>query len=336
MKYLVLIVILVFNCVTGFSQAVVYTCPMHPEVQLAKPGDCPKCVMTLVKMEPKKPVTESEQKIKKDPVINVSKHSKKSKETYACPMHPEVQSDKPGKCSKCGMNLVKQEAEKNEPSKKEIKTKPTKKLTKSNSTIKENSAEVFTCPMHPEVQSTKPGKCPKCGMDLVKKVEAKISHTNEPQINSELNKPHTTDQGKEIAATKYTCAMHPEILSDKPGTCPKCGMVLIKKQDNQHHNHEAISDSTAAKQDERSIKKRNINLLPGKKITYHLYVTDTMVNFTGKRKHAFAVNGSIPAPTLEFTEGDTAEIFLHNKLNLFFIIIIFLFFLFFQHTILSL
>jgi len=26
---------------------------------------------------------------------------------------------------------------------------------------------VYTCPMHPEVHSDKPGKCPKCGMDLV-------------------------------------------------------------------------------------------------------------------------------------------------------------------------
>ncbi len=25
----------------------------------------------------------------------------------------------------------------------------------------------FTCPMHPEVQSSTPGRCPKCGMDLV-------------------------------------------------------------------------------------------------------------------------------------------------------------------------
>jgi hypothetical protein len=25
---------------------------------------------------------------------------------YSCPMHPEVQSDTPGKCSKCGMDLV--------------------------------------------------------------------------------------------------------------------------------------------------------------------------------------------------------------------------------------
>ena len=27
----------------------------------------------------------------------------------------------------------------------------------------------YTCPMHPEVISNKPGKCPKCGMDLVQK-----------------------------------------------------------------------------------------------------------------------------------------------------------------------
>lgn len=30
------------------------------------------------------------------------------KAAYSCPMHPEVTSDKPGKCSKCGMDLVKQ------------------------------------------------------------------------------------------------------------------------------------------------------------------------------------------------------------------------------------
>lgn len=32
---------------------------------------------------------------------------------------------------------------------------------------------VYTCPMDPEITSTKPGKCPKCGMDLVKKPENK-------------------------------------------------------------------------------------------------------------------------------------------------------------------
>jgi len=27
-------------------------------------------------------------------------------------------------------------------------------------------------------------------------------------------------------ASEYTCPMHPEIISDKPGQCPKCGMDL--------------------------------------------------------------------------------------------------------------
>lgn len=31
-------------------------------------------------------------------------------------------------------------------------------------------------------------------------------------------------------ATVYTCSMHPEVTSDKPGKCPKCGMDLIKKK----------------------------------------------------------------------------------------------------------
>jgi hypothetical protein len=32
------------------------------------------------------------------------------------------------------------------------------------------------------------------------------------------------------AATKYTCSMHPEVVQDKPGDCPKCGMKLTEKK----------------------------------------------------------------------------------------------------------
>lgn len=52
-----------------------------------------------------------------------------------------------------------------------------------------------------------------------------------------------------------------------------------------------------------------------KTVHYDLYIKDTIVNFTGTPKRAIAVNGQIPMPTLTFTEGDTAEIVVHNELN---------------------
>lgn len=42
---------------------------------------------------------------------------------------------------------------------------------KSGANKTEEIAEVYTCPMHPEVQSEEPGECPQCGMALVKENE---------------------------------------------------------------------------------------------------------------------------------------------------------------------
>lgn len=52
-----------------------------------------------------------------------------------------------------------------------------------------------------------------------------------------------------------------------------------------------------------------------KVVRYELTIKDTIVNFAGKEKRAIATNGQIPMPTLEFTEGDTAEIVVHNLLK---------------------
>lgn len=53
----------------------------------------------------------------------------------------------------------------------------------------------------------------------------------------------------------------------------------------------------------------------GKTVRYDLNIGDTTVNYSGKTRKAMAVNGSIPMPTLYFTEGDTAEIYVHNHLK---------------------
>lgn len=40
---------------------------------------------------------------------------------------------------------------------------------------------------------------------------------------------HRNSKSKENMETaSYTCPMHPEVKSDKPGNCPKCGMALEK------------------------------------------------------------------------------------------------------------
>ncbi len=54
-------------------------------------------------------------------------------------------------------------------------------------------------------------------------------------------------------------------------------------------------------------------LLAQKIVRYDLFVSDTLVNYTGKKAHALAINGSIPGPMLTFTEGDTALIYVHNQ-----------------------
>lgn len=82
-------------------------------------------------------------------------HSKKEKNkeqngngVFYCPMHCEGDKtyDEPGDCPVCGMDLVEE-----------------------HNMSSGSSSDIYTCPMHPEVEQKGPGSCPKCGMDLVPK-----------------------------------------------------------------------------------------------------------------------------------------------------------------------
>ena len=50
-------------------------------------------------------------------------------------------------------------------------------------------------------------------------------------------------------------------------------------------------------------------------VIYRLTVDYKTVNFTGKNRKAMVVNGSLPAPTLFFKEGEKAVVYVTNKMN---------------------
>jgi len=76
-----------------------------------------------------------------------------------------------------------------------------------------SGAEYYTCSMHPEVVSDKPGDCPKCGMHLEKKTKA-----GEPPATFIADEP-----SNEHWAEGYTCPMHLDRLQPKGGVCQICG-----------------------------------------------------------------------------------------------------------------
>jgi FtsP/CotA-like multicopper oxidase with cupredoxin domain len=63
----------------------------------------------------------------------------------------------------------------------------------------------YYCPMHADVISDAPGRCPKFSMKLLGRVD-----------------PATP--------TGYACPMHPEVKSEQPDRCPSCGMKLVPAQ----------------------------------------------------------------------------------------------------------
>jgi predicted RNA-binding Zn-ribbon protein involved in translation (DUF1610 family) len=106
----------------------------------------------------------------------------------------------------------------------------------------------YACPKHPNFISDKPGKCPKCGMDLTLSakeqmkrnvtktytcpVHADVVSTQSgkcPKCGKNLNLSKKEQMKAEVVKL-YTCPMHPDVTSDKAGKCPKCGMDLVEKK----------------------------------------------------------------------------------------------------------
>ena len=59
------------------------------------------------------------------------------------------------------------------------------------------------------------------------------AHTHEHEPSESLAKAMDDteeEHAKKHQDAKYVCPMHPEVVSDEPGSCPICGMFLVKKE----------------------------------------------------------------------------------------------------------
>lgn len=91
-------------------------------------------------------------------------------------------------------------------------------------TMKTVKAELFTCPMHPQIMQGEPGTCPICGMDLVSKPSGTGAQpaASQPAASQPVH-AHVAH------SPTYTCSMHPQISEAEPGECPICGMDLVEQ-----------------------------------------------------------------------------------------------------------
>ena len=237
--------------------------------------------------------------------------------TYTCVMHPQIHATKPGNCPICGMRLVKEKPKvvkqpivqkhdemqipKPARSADGDTTQPmTMDMGKKESMQMQHAT--YTCIMHPEIHATKPGNCPKCGMKLIKE---KTKQLKQPpmQKHDEMQMP------KDTAKKNMDMGNMPmDNMNIKKDTAKG------KEMDMGNMQMDNVSNMPMPKANLGPIKTI-VNNTPPRTIRYDLYIADTTVTFGNKPKRAIAVNGQIPMPTLTFTEGDTAEIYVHNNLN---------------------
>ncbi len=110
---------------------------------------------------------------------NHSQHTESS-EAWQCPMKCEGDKtySQAGTCPVCNMSLEKVESQHGHDH---------AEMEQDDSIPARD--DIYTCPMHSQIQQDKPGSCPICGMDLVKKINAESSENADDDSLGMLLKP---------------------------------------------------------------------------------------------------------------------------------------------------
>lgn len=106
----------------------------------------------------------------------------RTRQEYVCPMHPEIVRDEPGSCPICGMDLVAREALAGSAGHDHAGHDHGGMAMAHQATPTETTDDAgpaYACPMHPEIVSSEPSRCPLCGMDLVPAAGAGVASDGE-------------------------------------------------------------------------------------------------------------------------------------------------------------
>jgi hypothetical protein len=75
---------------------------------------------------------------------------------------------------------------------------------------------------------------------LVARAQVGTIDPNRPHIEHDYEQEHEKNKRQ-----KYTCPMHPEVITDHPGNCPKCGMTLVPVKAKAHEAHATHTTHTS-------------------------------------------------------------------------------------------
>lgn len=181
------------------------------------------------------------QKDGRDAVWTVVSEGPKGKVTYFCTMHPDVIADEPGRCHKCNMDLVPRASAGGERAhlvsvtvgdadgeRTEILEglKEGDRVIYAGHTDLKEGDKVFPTEWGIEGPKVLP---PPPGGGVEMDDHSDMQGHDHPAAAKEA-KPKANSGKQDEDKVVYTCPMDPEVISDKPGECPKCGMYLEPKK----------------------------------------------------------------------------------------------------------